>query len=80
MHTKRKIEIQPWRVALNIDTELSELMAPHMLRFTTAQPTATKKGFFDIYFALKIRFPKIVYIGRFIQSETGIPHNIPKSV
>jgi hypothetical protein len=72
---KGKFEVTKWRTALDIDTKSSELMPPHMLCFTMAWPTTHKKVMYDIYLALKVRFPKIVR--QFIQSAEEAPRSIP---
>ena len=61
---KGKIEIPARRMALNIDTVSNELMALHVLRFTTVHKTPHAKVIFDIYTALKIRLPDTM--GKFV--------------
>jgi hypothetical protein len=53
-------------------------MAPHILRFTTAYKTPHAKVIFNIYTALKIRFPDTM--GKFVQSKTGTPNTVPQDI
>ena len=42
---KGEIEIPAWRISLNIDTVSNDLMAPHVLRFTTEARPPTGKSY-----------------------------------